>query len=204
MITPSPGELPVLICSAGLWRCRGGNGASSPPQPTVPKKLNACFKRELRGDLTPAGQNLTFSITKDRSVQTVFDKMMVPATLLVRRGISSNYKKRRGRTDRRRETDPLGGNLSSCSGCAWPAKRSRHLIVSFCTEALRGPAAKHKQRGRGEEEERAKDDTNTQKLHEAGCPTVQTEIFSSGWVCVGGGVGDLGQDQAYMRTSLSR
>ena len=43
--------------------------------------------------------------------------------------------------------DPLGGNLSSCSGYAWPAKRSCHLVVSFCTEPLyRLPASRERER----------------------------------------------------------
>lgn len=39
---------------------------------------------------------------------------------------------------------PLGGNLSSCSGSAWAAKRSCHLIVSFCTRAARS-TCKHRE-----------------------------------------------------------
>lgn len=61
-----------------------------------------------------------------------------------------------GGKDRQREgeRDPVGGNLSSCSGYAWSAKRSCHLIVSFSTEALCGPAASER---RGGQEERGKD-----------------------------------------------
>lgn len=80
----------------------------------------------------------------------MFDKTMVAVALQVKRGMASNYKQR---TDRQTDREPLGGHLSSCSGCAWPAKRSRHLIASFCTEALCGPAASRRRGRIGEEEE---------------------------------------------------
>lgn len=78
-------------------------------------------------------------------------------TLLVKRGEKPNYKRREAMTAREGDTHPVGGNLSSCSGYAWPAKRSCHLIVSFCIEALCGPAASTRreeeegQGGRGRE-----------------------------------------------------
>lgn len=73
-------------------------------------------------------------------------------TLLVKRGIKPNYKGREATAAREGDTHPVGDNLSSCSSYAWPAKRSCHLIVSFCTEALCGPAdsmRREEEEGRG-------------------------------------------------------
>lgn len=85
--------------------------------------------------------------------------------------------------------DPLGGNLSSCSGHAWSAKRSCHLIVSFCTKALYSGLPASKERGRVSWQQ----DTHTGS-HGVGCPAGQTKRFYKGcsiWfivcvcVCVG-------------------
>lgn len=86
---------------------------------------------------------------------------------------------------------PLGGNLSSCSGSAWSAKRSCHLIVSFCTKAARSTCKQQRERT-GRERRKGfgggglmwvatRHAWRTHRggggLHEGLCPAVQTKIF---------------------------
>lgn len=84
----------------------------------------------------------------------VFYRRMVAMTLLVKRGIQSNYKKREGKTDRRRETETLW-EVISLPVLAMPGQPSE-AATSLCPSVLRisvvllqAPGERKKGGGRG-------------------------------------------------------
>lgn len=97
------------------------------------------------------------NLTKDLCLKPEVYRGVVPMTLLIKRGIKPNYKMREGKTERQGDRGPVGGNLSSCSGYAWPAKQSCHLNVSFCTNVFCGPAASMRREEEGGREGRGRE-----------------------------------------------
>lgn len=142
---------------------------------------------------------------------------MILVTLLVKRGILSNYKKREGQTDRGRETETLW-EVISLPVLAVPGQPSG-AATSLCPSVPRLSVVLLQAQGEGkrEEEERKRRGLRmTHKTHKSCTKLIAPrykqgcfpEAAASDWlhqrcvcwcVCRGGwGV----QDQAYMRTSL--